>query len=256
MTDSGIYDAVVIGGGHNGLVTAAYLAREGKKVAVLERRHVLGGCSNSEELWPGYQVSTASYVVSLLEPKIMADLRLREYGLKILRRSPSSFTPLLEGRSLTLSADREHCQQQIGQFSQKDAEQYPKYCALLERIAGQLEPIMQQTAPNPLPLPASWRKKGVFSKVRDGRQMWTLFQAMGELGEDLPAAMQFLSGAARPLLESSFESEVLRATLGTDAIIGAFQSLSSAGSAYTLLHHVMGQAGGARGVWGYVQGGI
>lgn len=251
-----MYDAVVIGGGHNGLVTAAYLARAGKKVAVLERRHVLGGCSNSEELWPGYQVSTAAYVVSLLEPKIMADLRLRDYGLKILRRSPSSFTPLLDGRSLTLGPDMAECQKQIAQFSKADAENYPQYCEMLERVARQLEPLMRRTAPNPLPLPQSWRKKGMLSKVRNGHQMWEMFQALGELGDDLPDALQLLSGAARPLLENWFESEVLRATLGTDAIIGAFQSLSSAGSAYTLLHHVMGQAGGSRGVWGYVQGGM
>jgi len=186
----------------------------------------------------------------------MADLRLRDYGLKILRRSPSSFTPLLDGRSLTLGPDMTECQKQIAQFSKADAENYPLYCEMLERVARQLEPLMQRTAPNPLPLPQSWRKKGILSKVRNGQQMWEMFQALGELGDDLPDALQLLSGAARPLLENWFESEVLRATLGTDAIIGAFQSLSSAGSAYTLLHHVMGQAGGSRGVWGYVQGGM
>ena len=256
MTDSVAYDAVVIGAGHNGLITAAYLARAGKKVAVLERRHVLGGCCNSEELWPGYQVSTAAYVVSLLEPRITADLRLRDYGLKVLQRTPSSFTPLLEGRSLTLGPDMPACQQQISQFSQPDAEQYPLYCRLLERVAQHLEPVMQRMAPNPLPLPENWRHKGLLSKLRDGRQMWELFQTLGELGDDLPDAMQLLTGAARPLLENWFESEVLRATLGTDAIIGSFQSLSSAGSAYVLLHHVMGMSGGTRGVWGYVQGGM
>ena len=107
------YDSIVIGGGHNGLVTAAYLARAGKKVCVLERRHVLGGCANTEELWPGYKVSTAAYVVSLLETQIMADLRLAENGLKILRRNPSSFTPLLDGRSLTLGPDMASNQQEI-----------------------------------------------------------------------------------------------------------------------------------------------
>lgn len=250
------YDAIVIGGGHNGLVTAAYLARAGKKVCVLERRHVLGGCANSEELWPGYKVSTAAYVVSLMESQVMADLRLAEKGLKILRRNPSSFTPLLDGRSLTLGPDMAANQQEIAQFSKADAEAYPKYCAQLERIAQVIEPLMQNPASTPLPLPNSWRSRSFTSKVKDSARLLNLYQSLGELGEDLPAAMDFLTGAARPILENTFESEVLRATLGTDAIIGSFQSLSAAGSAYVLLHHVMGKAGGERGVWGYVQGGM
>jgi len=250
------YDAIVIGGGHNGLVTAAYLARAGKNVCVLERRHVLGGCANTEELWPGYKVSTAAYVVSLLETQIMADLRLAENGLKILRRNPSSFTPLLDGRSLTLGPDMASNQQEIAQFSRADAEEYPRYCQQLERIAQVVEPLMQQPASNPLPLPSGWRSRSLSAKVKDSARLWGIYQALGELGEDLPDAMDFLTGAARPLLENRFESEVLRATLGTDAIIGSFQSLSAPGSAYVLLHHVMGKAGGERGVWGYVQGGM
>ena len=250
------YDAIIIGGGHNGLVTAAYLARAGKKVCVLERRHVLGGCANTEELWPGYKVSTAAYVVSLLETQIMADLRLAENGLKILRRNPSSFTPLLDGRSLTLGPDMPANQKEIAQFSQADAEEYPRYCQQLERIAQVVEPLMQQPAFNPLPLSAGWRSRSLPAKVKDSARLFGLYQALSELGDDLPDAMDLLMGAARPVLENRFESEVLRATLGTDAIIGSFQSLSSPGSAYVLLHHVMGKAGGERGVWGYVQGGM
>ena len=250
------YDAIIIGGGHNGLVTAAYLARAGKKVCVLERRHVLGGCANTEELWPGYQVSTAAYVVSLLETQIMADLRLAENGLKILRRNPSSFTPLLDGRSLTLGPDRAANQKEIAQFSQADAEEYPRYCQQLERIAEVVEPLMQQPAFTPLPLSGNWRSRSLSSKVKDSARLVGLYQALSELGDDLPDAMDLLMGAARPILENRFESEVLRATLGTDAIIGSFQSLSAPGSAYVLLHHVMGKAGGERGVWGYVQGGM
>ena len=226
-----------------------------EKVCVLERRHVLGGCANSEELWPGYKVSTAAYVVSLMESQVMADLRLAEKGLKILRRNPSSFTPLLDGRSLTLGPDMAANQQEIAQFSKADAEAYPKYCAL-ERIAQVIEPLMQNPASTPLPLPNSWRSRSFTSKVKDSARLLNLYQSLGELGEDLPAAMDFLTGAARPILENTFESEVLRATLGTDAIIGSFQSLSAPGSAYVLLHHVMGKAGGERGVWGYVQGGM
>lgn len=250
------YDAIVIGGGHNGLVTAAYLARAGKKVCVLERRHVLGGCANTEELWPGYKVSTAAYVVSLLETQIMADLRLAENGLRILRRNPSSFTPLLDGRSLTLGPDMAANEKEIAQFSKADAQEYPRYCQQLERIAQIVEPIMQQPAASLLPLPDNWRSRSLPSKIKDSARLFGLYQALGELGEDLPDAMDLLMGAARPILENRFESEVLRATLGTDAIIGSFQSLSAPGSAYVLLHHVMGKAGGERGVWGYVQGGM
>ncbi len=250
------YDCIVIGGGHNGLVAAAYLARGGKKVCVLERRHVLGGACTTEELWPGYKVSTAAYVISLFLPSIIAELRLKEYGLRILPRNPSSFTPLADGRSLTLGPDGEANRRQIAQFSQRDADAYARYEALLTRVAGVLEPLLMRTAPNPLPLPRQWRRPSLGSRLRDFRELWALHAALRRLGADLPEAIELLLGAARQLLERWFETEVLRATLATDAIIGSFQSISAPGSAYVLLHHVMGEAGGARGVWGFVQGGM
>ncbi len=250
------YDCIVIGGGHNGLVAAAYLARAGKSVCVLERRHVLGGCASSESLWPGYRVSTAAYVISLLLPEIIRDLRLKHYGLQILPRDPSSFTPLLDGRSLLMGPDEQATCREIAKFSQRDAERYPRYTADLERVAQVLEPILSQTAPDPLPLPKELRRTGMGKRMRDVSRMWALYQAAGELGGQLPSAIELLTGAARPILERWFEAEVLRATLATDAIIGAFASVSAPGTAYVLLHHVMGTAGGARGVWGYVQGGM
>lgn len=256
MPTSAKYDAIVIGGGHNGLVCACYLAKAGKRVCVLERRHVLGGCATTEELWPGYKVSTAAYVISLFLPQITADLKLKSHGLTVLPRNPSSFTPLPDGRSLLMGPDAELCRREIGKFSSKDAQAYPKYEALLERIAAVLEPVLNESAPDPLPLPASWRKIGVGKKLRDARKLWSLHRAMRQLGNDMPAAVEILTGAARPILERWFESEVLKATLATDAIIGAFLSISSPGSAYVLLHHVMGEAGGSRGVWGYVRGGM
>lgn len=252
----GRYDCVIIGGGHNGLICAAYLAKAGKRVCVLERRHVLGGAATTEELWPGYKISTAAYVLSLLLPSIIRDLRLKEHGLKILARSPSSFTPLPDGRSLLMGPEPGLNRREIGQFSAKDAEVYPRYEAMLERVAQVLEPVLNQSAPDPLPLPASWRKIGVAKKMRDAKKGWNLYQALGRLGGDLPAALELLTGPARPILDRWFESEALKATLATDAIIGAFTSISSPGSAYVLMHHVMGEAGGARGVWGYVQGGM
>lgn len=250
------YDCLIIGGGHNGLVAAAYLAKAGKSVAVLERRHVLGGCANTEELWPGYRVSTAAYVISLFLPEIIRDLRLKQHGLEVLPRNPSSFTPTPDGRSLTMGPDSVATQREIAKFSKRDAEAYPKYEALLERIAACLEPVLSESAPSLLPLPKSFRKLGLGARMRDTGKLMSLYQAFSSLEGDLPEAIEFLTGAARPILERWFESDVLRATLATDAIIGAFASISSPGTAYVLLHHVMGEAGGARGVWGYVRGGM
>ncbi|MCG8450777.1 MAG: NAD(P)/FAD-dependent oxidoreductase [Pirellulales bacterium] len=256
MAKHGKYDCLVIGGGHNGLVCAAYLAKAGRQVCVLERRHVLGGCATTEELWPGYRVSTAAYVISLFQTQIIRELRLKEYGLKILPRSPSSFTPLPDGRSLTLGPDEALNQREIGKFSMRDAAAYPRYEAMLERVATTLEPALAEAAPDPLPLPAGWRDIGLGKRLRDGRKLLQMYNALKTLGADLPDAVELMTGAARPLLERWFEAEVLKTTLATDAIIGAFTSISSPGSAYVLLHHVMGEAGGARGVWGYVEGGM
>jgi phytoene dehydrogenase-like protein len=256
MSRHGKYDCIVIGGGHNGLVCAAYLAKAGRKVCVLERRHVLGGCATTEELWPRYRVSTAAYVISLFQTPIIRELALRQYGLEILPRSPSSFTPLLDGRSLTLGPDAALVEREIAKFSMRDATAYPRYNALLERVAHVLEPALSESAPDPLPMPESWRKIGLAKRLRDGKKLWNMHRALKQLGGDLPEAIELLAGAARPILERWFETEVLRATLATDAIIGAFTSISSPGSAYVLLHHVMGEAGGARGVWGYVRGGM
>ncbi len=250
------YDCIVIGAGHNGLLTAAYLAKAGKRVCILERRHVIGGCSVTEELWPGYKISTASYVVSLLLPEIIDELQLKQNGLKILPRNPSSFTPTSDGRHLLLGPDQKFNQAQISKFSPRDAENYPKYEALLEKVADQLEPILSQTAPDLLPMPKSWRAIGWSKRLKDLKSGMQLHKRLAALGTQLPEALELLTGAARPILERWFESDVVRATLATDAVIGAFASVSSPGTAYVLLHHVMGTAGGARGVWGYVEGGM
>ena len=251
-----MYDAIIIGGGHNGLITAAYLARAGRKVLVLERRELVGGACVTENLWPGFKVSTASYVVSLLLPEIERDLQLKKYGYKVLARNPSSFTPVENGGYLLLGPDKAANQREISKFSTRDAEAYPRYEALLERVAEELEPILMATPPQLLPMPNTWRQRGMLARLGDLKQGYGLYQALGRLGAQLPEAIELLTGAARPILDRWFESDVLKATLATDAVIGTFQPISAPGTAYVLLHHVMGQAGGARGVWGYVEGGM
>jgi phytoene dehydrogenase-like protein len=242
---STLYDAIIIGGGHNGLVAAAYLARAGRTVLVLERRELVGGCAVTEELWPGYKVSTAAYVNSLFRPEIIRDLDLKRHGFEMLPRSPSSFTPLPDGRCLLMGPDKEMTGREVAKFSKKDAEALPKYEAMLERIADFLEPLLLQTPPSPWSLaPAN-----LFRLARLGF-------AFRKLGADGQKLIEILTGAANPILDRWFESEEVKATLATDAIIGAWATPSMPGTAYVLFHHVMGECNGVRGVWGYVRGGM
>ncbi len=251
-----MYDCVIVGAGHNGLVCAHQLAQRGWKILVLEQRELVGGACVTEELWPGFKVSTASYLVSLLLPEIEQDMQLARYGYRVLPRNPSSFTPRADGKSLLLGPDLKQNQEQIAQFSKRDADQYPRYEAMLQQIAECLEPALMQTPPDLLPLPASWRSVGLRKKLRDTKTAYHLHQSLKQLGETIPEAIELLTGAALPILNRWFESDILKATLATDAIIGTFQPPSAPGTAYVLLHHVMGSAGGARGVWGYVEGGM
>jgi phytoene dehydrogenase-like protein len=239
------FDAVVIGGGHNGLAAAAYLGRAGLRTVVLERRAVLGGACVTEELWPGFRVSRAAYVASLLRPALIRELDLARRGLRFLSRDPSSFTPLPDGRGLLLGRDPAASSREIARFSPRDAARYPDWERFLGRLSRSLEPLLD--APPPDPAHPRLRDLGVALRVAA-----RLLPLRGDLAE----AAALLLGPARAVLERWFESEPLRSTLATDAVIGAWAAPSTPGTGYVLLHHVMGAIGGARGVWCYVEGGM
>lgn len=249
-------DVLVIGGGHNGLVCAARLAGAGRRVLVLERHHTVGGAAVTEEVIPGYRASTASYLVSLLLPEVVDGFELRRHGYRVLNRNPSSFTPLPDGRSLLMGPDEALNHRQIAKFSARDALAYPDYEAWLTRVAEVLEPLLTEAPADLLPLPARWRARSLWARLRELRRGRRLYRALAALGDELPQTLELLTGAARPILDRWFESDALKATLATDAVIGAMQPISAPGTGYVLLHHVMGTAGGARGVWGYVEGGM
>jgi phytoene dehydrogenase-like protein len=238
-------DIAVIGGGHNGLVAAAYLAQAGLRTLVLERRPLLGGACVTEELWPGFRVSRAAYVAGLLRPQLVRELKLGARGLSLLRREPSSYTPLPDGPGLLLGSDPASNQRAIAHFSPRDAERYPEYEAFLDRVARALEPALDVTPPDP----ARLRATDLPLLARLGAGAW-------RLRGDLARALRLLLAPARSSLEEWFESEPLRGTLATDAVIGAWASPSTPGTGYVLFHHVMGETGGARGVWAYVKGGM
>jgi phytoene dehydrogenase-like protein len=240
------YDAIVIGGGHNGLVTACYLARAKRKVLVLERRYIVGGaCVTEERTFPGFKVSTAAYVNSLFRPEIVRDLRLQDYGFELIERNPASFSPFLDGRYLMLGGSTEQNLGEIGKFSKRDAQNYPKYEDMLMRVASVIEPTLTKR-------PANVLNPSLTDLLQIGMLGWD----MKKLGAGMSEALEVLTGAARPILDRWFESEELKATLGTDAIIGAFAAPSMPGTAYVLFHHVMGETNGKRGVWAYVKGGM
>ncbi|MBI2322955.1 MAG: NAD(P)/FAD-dependent oxidoreductase, partial [Chloroflexi bacterium] len=240
------WDAIVVGAGHNGLVTAAYLARAGWRVLVLERRGVVGGVCVTEPVFPGYRVSTAAYLVSLLQEKVVRDLELRRYGYHVFPKEPAYFAPFPDGRHLFMYGDQQHTCAEIAKFSPHDAERYPAYEAWIDGLARFVEPLLLEAPPNLPPGElADWA-----ALARLGRRVLNLPpQAVADL-------VRMFSGSAREILDRWFESEELKVALATDGVIGTNGGPSTPGTAYVLLHHVMGGVGGVRGLWGFVKGGM
>jgi len=243
------YDALIIGGGHNGLVCACELAARGLKVRVLERRHVLGGAAVTEEFHPGFRNSTASYTVSLLHPEVIRDLHLAEHGLRIVERPFSNFLPLPDGRYLKAGGGLAATQAEVAKFSKRDAERLPDYYAMLDRAVVVLRELVLQAPPNV-------GERG-FASLGDA---WSGLQLGWRLNKlDLPGKrdlLDLMTKSAGDLLDAWFESEPIKAVLGFDAIVGNYASPYAAGSAYVLLHHVFGEVNGKPGTWGHAIGGM
>ena len=241
-----MYDAIIIGGGHNGLVAAAYLARAGLSVLVLERRSGIGGACVTEEVWPGYKVSTLAYLCSLLQPKIIRELELHRFGLHLYPKDPAFFTAFPDGRHLFFWQDMAATQHELAKFSRRDAQYYPTFEQQMARLAAWVEGLLLRTPPNIV------------------RRSWRDYLALAHLGlgtlrrsdPDLVRLCKIMTQSVRAYLDERFESDEIKATLATDGIIGTNGGPSTPGTAYIMLHHVMGGATGIRGLWGFVRGGM
>jgi phytoene dehydrogenase-like protein len=238
------YDAIVIGGGHNGLVSAAYLARAGKKVLVLERRHVLGGAAVTEEVFPGFRFSVCSYVVSLLRPEIIRELDLPRHGLEILPLD-GTFTPMPNGDHLWRMSDHARTRREIYRHSQVDAEAYDEYAKAMVDMARFVKPILSMVPPDPF----SFDLPGYARLVELGQR----FRRLSRTNQH--ALLQLMTMSAADLLDQWFETDVLKATMSASGIIGTFLGVRSPGTAYVLLHHYMGEIDGAFRSWGFSRGG-
>ena len=238
------YDAIIIGGGHNGLIAAAYLARAGKRVLVLERRYLVGGASVTEEIFPGFKYTVFSYVVSLLRPEIVRDLQLPRHGLTILPLE-STLTPLIDGNYLYRDGDHFATLRNIARFSQRDADAYDDYGRSMYFMAKAVKYILGIIPPDP----TSYNPRDLLGLVDMARH----FLNLGE--EKLYLLAKIMTMSAADFLDQWFESEPLKGTLSASGIIGTYLGPRSPGTAYVLLHHYMGEIDGAFRAWGFAKGG-
>ena len=242
---AGGYDALVVGGGHNGLVCAFYLARAGKKVRVLERRGLVGGAAVTEEFHPGFRNSTASYSVSLLNPKVIADMQLARHGLKMVIRPLSYFAPVDESRYLILDKDAERTRREVAKWSPADAQALPRFHAELDSAVDLLRSLLLKTPVNPA---------GGARDLMSGLSLALEVRRMGLTGQ--AQLLDLFGKSAGDLLDAWFDTDALKGLLGFDAVIGNYASPYTPGSAYVLLHHVFGEVNGVRGAWGHALGGM
>ena len=238
-------DAIIVGGGHNGLVCAWYLAKAGLKVTICEARPIVGGAAVTEEFFPGFRNSTASYTVSLLNPTIIADMRLPTHGLRIVERPIANFLPINDTTYLKLGGGLHRTQAEFRKFSDKDAAALPAYYAMLEEIGDVLRSLAQQTPPN--------LGDGLPGLLRALRQAGALASPSRWRKADL---LDLFTESARDFLDGWFESAPVKAAFGFDAVVGNYASPDSPGSAYVLLHHTFGEVNGKKGAWGHAIGGM
>ena len=238
------YDAIIVGGGHNGLTAAAYLAKAGRKVLVLERRHRVGGAAVSDEIYPGFTYTVCSYVVSLLRPQIIRDLELAKHGLETVPLE-STFTAYPDGRSMARWADGARTRREIQGFNRNDADVYPEFGVAMGKLARFAKAIIDVEAPNPASM-----------HPRELMQLLGMGKRFRELGEDLEAVQfKLLTMSAVDFLREWFEDDQLIAPMACSGIIGTFLGVKSPGSAYVLLHHYMGEIDGSSRAWAFPKGG-
>ncbi|MCY7387429.1 MAG: NAD(P)/FAD-dependent oxidoreductase [Burkholderiales bacterium] len=238
-------DAIIIGGGHNGLVCACYLAARGLKVRVLERRSVVGGAAVTEEFHPGFRNSTASYTVSLLNPKVIRDLKLVEHGLRITERPYANFLPLDDHQFLKVGGGLAATQAEVAKFSRRDADNLPAYYAMLDRVATVLKSLLLETPPN---------VGGGIADILQALKVGKRFKALNMAARR--DVLDLFTKSAGDVLDRYFESDPIKACFGFDSVVGNFASPYTPGSAYVLLHHVFGEVNGKPGIWGHAMGGM